>query len=193
MSILSDLLFPGYRRRVLGLLLLHPESRYHVREVARLTKTVAGSLHRELTKLADAEVLIREKSGSQVYYRANPSCPVFEELVGILRKTSGLVEVLADALSPWAEKIKVALIFGSVARGKENSTSDVDLLIIGNMSFAEAVTALHPAEAIIQREINPKIYDIAEWKKLMNNKNAFIKEVLKSEKLFIIGDANDLK
>ncbi len=47
-SLLADLLFKDYRKGVLGLLLLHPQERYHVREIARLTGTVAGTLHKEL-------------------------------------------------------------------------------------------------------------------------------------------------
>src|SRR3990172_5768635 len=139
MSLISSLLFPGYRRRVLGLLLLHPENRYHVREIARLTSTVPGSLHRELSRLAKAQVLIREVSGNQVHYQANQNCPIFEELASILRKTSGIVDVLAEAVAPLASKIKVALVFGSVGSGTENSRSDVDILIIGDIDFTDAV------------------------------------------------------
>ncbi len=86
MSSMTSFLFAEYRRQVLGLLLLHPEMRYHVREIARLTKTTAGTLHRELSKLAEAQVLIREKSGNQVYYQANTTFPLFEELTSIFTK-----------------------------------------------------------------------------------------------------------
>ncbi|HSW75980.1 MAG TPA: nucleotidyltransferase domain-containing protein [Candidatus Saccharimonadales bacterium] len=190
---LTSFLFPEYRQKVLGLLLLHPETRYHVREIARLTNTTAGSLHRELSKLAKAQVLIREVSGNQVYYQANSTFPIFEELASILRKTSGLVDVLKNALTPLEEKIAVAFVFGSVGSGTESSGSDVDVLIIGEIGFADAVTALYSAQTIVGREINPKVYKKAEWKKLVNNKNTFAQEILNKPKLFIIGTANDLK
>jgi DeoR/GlpR family transcriptional regulator of sugar metabolism len=90
----TSIIFSEYRRRVLGLLLLHPENRYHVREIARLTSTTAGTLHRELSKLATAQVLIREVSGNQVDYQANRSFPIFDELASILKKTSGMVTEL---------------------------------------------------------------------------------------------------
>lgn len=190
---ITSFLFPEYRQRVLGLLLLHPKTRYHVREIARLTNTAAGSLHRELSKLAKAHVLIREISSHQVYYQANRAFPIFKELASILRKTSGLVDVLAKALEPLAEKIEVAFVFGSVGRGTENSGSDVDVLLIGKLKFADAVRALYPAQAIVGREINPKVYQKAEWKKLRINKNAFAQEILDKPKLFIIGTVNDIK
>lgn len=193
MSSFTSFLFTDYGRRVLGLLLLHPEIRYHVREIARLTNTAAGSLHRELSKLAKAQVLLRERSGNQVYYQANTHFLIFDELASILRKTSGLVDVLTDALVPLAGKIEVAFVFGSVGSGTETLGSDVDVLIIGEISFAEAVVALHSAQTSIRREINPKVYQRAEWQKLLKAKNGFIKEILKKPKLFIVGTADDIE
>lgn len=190
---ITSFLFSEYRARVLGLLLLHPETRYHVREIARLTHTQAGSLHRELSKLAKANVLIRETSGQQVYYKANTTFPIFEELANILRKTSGLVDILAIALAPLIEKIEVAFVFGSAGSGKETLGSDIDVLIIGEISFSDAVKALYSAQETVQREINPIVYQRAEWEKLVRNKNAFIQEILSKPKLFIIGTNNDIK
>jgi len=188
----GSFLFSESRRKVLGLLLLHPDARYHVREIARLTNTSAGSLHRELAMLAKVGVLIRQVSGHQVYYQANLKFPIFSELASILRKTSGLVDVLAEALVPVANKIEIALIFGSAAKGTENMGSDVDVLIIGKISFKEVVSALYESQAMIGREINPKVYTRDEWQKLIEDKNGFIQEVIKNPKLFILGEKNEL-
>jgi len=190
---IASLLFSEYRRRVLGLLLLHPEARYHVREIARLTCTTPGTLNRELVKLANVGLLHREVSGKQVYYYANRTFSIFEELVSILKKTSGLIDVVANTLATLADKIDNAFIYGSMARNTENSGSDVDVLLIGNIGFAEAVAALHPAQEIIGREINPKVYQKTEWKKLVDKKNPFVIEILKNPKIFIIGDEHDIK
>ncbi len=192
-SPLATLLFKDYRRRVLGLLLLHPEKQYHVREIARLTGTVAGTLHKELTSLADAGVLVKEPIGNQVEYSANRDCPIFEELASILRKTSGIVDVLADALILISKKIAVAFVFGSVARGKETAGSDIDVLVVGEITFTEVVKALYPVQEILGREINPKVYSKKEWKKMLRSEDAFIKEVMANDKLFIVGGANELE
>lgn len=189
---LASLLFGGYRRRVLGLLLLHPEQSFHVREIARQTETNAGTLHKELARLAQAGLLTREQVGNQVRYGANRQCPVFEELAGILRKTSGLADVLHDALSQLAKRIRVALIFGSVARGEERAGSDVDVLLIGDIGFADAVKALHPAQAHIGREINPVVMSADEFRRRASTGDGFLREVLANEKMFLIGDADEL-
>ena len=186
-------LLSEYRQRVLGLLLLHPETSYHVREIARLTNTTAGTLHRELSKLAKAQILLRKISGNQVYYQANVSFLIFSELVSILRKTSGLTNALANALAPLEDKVEVAFIYGSIARGTENAESDVDIIIIGDISFKAAATALYSAQTIIGREINPRVYQRTEWQTLIATKNAFIKEILNKPKLFIKGTMNDIE
>ena len=122
---LSSLLFPGYRRRVLGLLLLHPEEALHGREIARRTDLPSGTITRELSRLAEAGLLNRESRGNQVLYSANRACPIFEELASILRKTSGLAEVLAESLSTAKGSIAVAFVYGSMARGTQVAGSDI--------------------------------------------------------------------
>ena len=114
---LADLLFGTYRKKVLSQLLLNPDMDYHVRELARQTGTSPGTLHKELARLAAAGLLTRKEQGNQVRYQANPQCPVFPELAGLLRKTTGAAQVLTDALAPLAPAL--ALIFGSVATGTE--------------------------------------------------------------------------
>ncbi len=190
---LSSLLFSEYRKRILGLLLLNPEASYHVRELARLTNTAAGTLHKELSKLTAGGILQSKKVGNQVHYSANMQCPIFNELAGILRKTSGLVDVLANALSDVKNQINFAFMFGSVARGEQNANSDVDVMLVGTLSFGDAVQCLHGTQQTLQREINPVVYSVNEFKRRMENKDSFITEILNKPKLFIIGTENELR
>lgn len=192
-SALADILFKEYRRRVLGLLLLRPDESYHVREIARLTDTVPGTLHRELSKLANAGVLVKSRRGNQVSYQANRYCLIFDELASILRKTSGLADVLTSALTPLIEHIESAMVFGSVASGKATGNSDIDLLIVGSMSFSDVVKALYPAQEILGREINPKLYSSEEWRAANKENSAFIREILVKPKIKLIGDIDDLR
>ena len=189
---LLDLLFGTYRQRALAQLLLHPESTYHVRELARLTGTTPGTLHKELSRLAEVGLLRREKQGNQVRYQANRECPVFAELAGLFRKTSGLVDVLSEALRSLRPVPELALVFGSLARGDENVRSDVDLLLIADCGFGDAIKALHPAQAILQREINPVLYTAAEFSRRIEARDGFALNIFANPKLFVIGTSNDL-
>lgn len=189
---LASVLFPDYRRKVLALLLLHPESSYHQREIARLTKTQSGTLSRELVKLVAAGLAVKTRVGNQQHYRANRECPIFEELASILRKTSGLTDILAEALSPIADRISAAFVFGSMASGKASAGSDIDLMILGTVTFREVVAVLYPCQETLGREINPKVYQREEWQRLLAEGGAFITDLLEKPKVFVIGDASYL-
>lgn len=189
---LSGVLFKEYRRKVLGLLLLQPTEPFHVREIARLTGTVPGTLHRELRTLADVGILTRRGRGNQVWYQADSECVIFEELSSILRKTSGIADVLRDALVPLRDNLNTVLVFGSIASGKAQSGSDIDLLSIGDVSFAELVSALYPAQEILGREINPKLYEPDEWLHEAARPSAFAREVMSKPVISIIGGKDDL-
>lgn len=187
---LTDLLFGTYRKKVLSLLLLHPDADYHVRELARQTDTAPGTLHKELARLAAAGLLLRKQQGNQVRYQANRQCPVFAELAGLLRKTTGAAEILTTALTPL--QLPLALIFGSVASGTETASSDVDVLIIADVGFADVVRATHPAQAELGREINPVVYSAQEFRRRVQEQDAFVQDMLSKPKIFLIGTENDL-
>lgn len=192
----GDLLFPaGYRRRILSLLLLHPERALHVREIARRTGTTPGTLNKELVRLHRAGLLEREAVGNQVRYSADRESPVYEELAAILRKTVGLADVLADALADAAEagEIDVAFVFGSVARGTERAGSDVDVLIIGSIRFEDALSLLDPAGPGLGREVNPKVYTRAQWRKVLAANEPFVRELLAKPKIYLIGNDDELE
>ncbi len=189
---LPSLLFPEYRRRVLGLLLLRPDEALHGREIARRTGLPAGTITRELTKLAEVGLLKRTKRGNQQVYSADTSGPIFTELASILRKTSGLADVLVQALAPAAPMLRLAFVFGSVARGQETGGSDVDVMLIGDLGFREAVELLHPCQATLGREVNPKLFSASEF----TDKAAtepFLIDVLAKPKIFLVGNAHDLE
>jgi predicted nucleotidyltransferase len=189
---LIELLFGAYRRRILGLLLLHPEQSFYVREIMRLAGVPSGSLHRELTALTAAGLLTRSASGNQVRYQADRSCPLFEELAGIFRKTAGLADVLREALEPLGRSVRTAFVFGSVAQGKERGTSDVDVMVLGSARFERVVEALMPSRERLRREINPVVMAPAEFRAKLKARDRFASRVAREPKLFIKGDAGEL-
>src|SRR3546814_19921980 len=124
------------RTAILAALLLHPEEARHVRDLERSTGLSPGSLHRELTALVALDVLRREQVGRQVLYRANPDCSVLPELTGLLRKTAGVVDVLRDELTPMADRIEGAFVYGSLDKGKLPAHSDYALINVWHVGFA---------------------------------------------------------
>jgi predicted nucleotidyltransferase len=191
-SNLASLLFGSARREILALLLPRPEASLHVRELGRLTGKAPGTLTRELAQLAEARVLLRKPVGNQVHYQANRDCPIYGELRGILRKTSGIAEVLREALEPLAGRIELAFIFGGVARGDERAGTDLDLMVVGQARFAELVPLLQAAADELRREINPSLYPPAEFRRRLAVHEPFLERVIGDDRIFVIGDRHDL-
>jgi uncharacterized protein len=185
-------LFGRTRNAVLGLLFSHPDESFFVRKIVRAADSGQGSVQRELRHLERAGILKRTVKDRHVYYQANADCPIFAELKGMVAKTVGGVEILARALASLRGGIKIAFIYGSMARGEQRRGSDVDVFIIGDTSFGEAVEALTPAQEKLAREVNPTVYPLTEFREKVLQKHHFVTSVLRSPKLFLVGDESEL-
>jgi predicted nucleotidyltransferase len=187
----ATFLFGSYRRKVLGLLLLHPGAHFHLREIARATHTQPGTVRRELSLLTQAGVIERDVQGNHVRFRANERYPIYEELRSILKKTSGAADQLRAALAPLTGSIAAAFIYGSIASGQERANSDIDLMVIGNVKFEDVIRLIHPYQEELRREINPHVYTPVEFKRKAREDSSFVARVLKLPKIFVIGDPDE--
>ena len=184
---LGDLLFGQTRGRILRLLFGHPDQTFFVRQIARETAISVGSVQRELETLAQVGLIERSKSGHQVYYQANRNHPVFSEIHSLIAKTVGVFELIRSALAPLAARIFQAFVYGSIARQEENAKSDVDLMIVGDVTLDEILAQLAAVEPTIGRTINPTIYSSKEFKTKLQSGNHFLRSVMRNEKVFLIG------
>jgi uncharacterized protein len=186
-------LFGKTRQAVLAFLYRSADSSFYTKQVLDAVNIGHGTVQRELKNLTDAGIIIREVQGRQVYYRANEKCPIFNELKSIVRKTFGVADVLRQALAPKADKVRAAFIFGSVARSADDRRSDIDLMVVGSVTFGDVVSLIGPAEGKLGREITPVVYPVAEFKKKVKEDHHFIKNVLEGEKIFVIGGEDELR
>ena len=192
-SSLGDALFTKTQQKVLGLLFGRPDRTFYANELVRLASIGTGAVHRELDKLAAAGLLTITRIGNQKHYQANPRCPIYEELRAITRKTFGLTDVLRGLLSPIADKIEVAFVYGSVAAGADTARSDVDLFIVSKaLTYGDLMTAFTDASPTLGREVNPTLYNARELRRKLKARNAFLQRVLKQPKIFLIGSENGL-
>ena len=192
-NLLCSGLFGKTRQAVLALLYGRADSSFYTKQILDAVKIGRGTVQRELKNLTDTGIIIREVQGRQVYYHANGKCPIFNELKSIVRKTFGVADVLRQSLGAEASKVRVAFIFGSVARSADDRRSDIDLMVVGRISFGDVVSLLTPAEEKLGREVNPVVYPIAEFKKKVKEDHYFVKTVLEEEKIFVIGDEDELR
>lgn len=188
---LIEALFPKTRERILAATLMDPESWWYLSDLAKHLGVSPSSLQRELTSLVSAGILCRREEGNRVYFKADPDCPVLEDLQGLLTKTAGLADALKEALHPLKKKIQAAFVYGSIARGEEISGSDIDLLVVGEVGLSDLAPKLRKAQESLRREINPTVFTPAEFQK--KRESHFLNNVMTNEKIFIIGSHEDLE
>jgi len=188
---LSETLFGRTRAAVLSVLYGHVGEAFYLRQLARRMQIAVGPVQRELRQLVDAGLVTRKIVGVQTLYSANQESPVFTEMKSLVTKTVGMHDVLHAALDPLRKQINLAFVYGSIARSGETERSDVDLMVVGKVDFSTVVEKLANAQKILNREINPTVYSVKEFRsKIRGN---FLKNVLADKKLFIIGDENVLR
>ncbi|MDX1962509.1 MAG: nucleotidyltransferase domain-containing protein [Pirellulales bacterium] len=166
---------------------------WYLSDLAQRLRRRPSTLQRPLAALTRAGILQRWSDGNRVYYASDPDCPFLAELRGLLEKTSGLADVLRMALRPWARRIQWALVYGSMARGEEHSRSDVDLLIVGDVTLAELVPVLGKMELRLRRPINAIIHGRDEFQKKIVQKKHFLHSLLSRDKIWLIGNPDELE
>lgn len=179
------------RRDLLTLFFTNPSKSYYTRQIERLLGHSVGSISRELKKFKKDDLLLTEKIGNLVYYKLNKKHPLFNELKNIIMKTSGIFQRIKETLSS-LNNIEIAFIYGSFAQEKQRATSDIDLMIIGNVDSSEIASCLSDLEIKFDREINFTLYTKSEFKQ-KKNKIEFLKNILAEDKIFLIGTINDLQ
>ena len=179
------------RRDILTLFFGNPSKKYYVRQIERLLGYSVGSIGRELKKFKKDDLFLTEKTGNLVYYKLNQEHPLYEELKSIVMKSSGIVQRLKEALLSFVN-IDVAFIYGSFASGGAKSSSDIDVMIIGDVESSDVVSSLSELEIKFDREINFTLYTKKEFLE-KKDKIGFLKDVMEGNKIPLIGDIDEIQ
>ena len=187
---IADALFSDSQTRVFRWLFGQPERSYHLSELRRLTDLGSASLQRELNRLAEAGLVRSERVGNLRRFQANPQSPVYDELIGLIRKTLGVQPMLREALLPLAPDLQAAWIYGSVAKQTDTAQSDIDVMLVGkNLLMSKVLEILVPLEAQLGRKINPTCFTPSEFKRRRAEPDSFVNRVLAQPILPLTGDA----
>lgn len=185
---LSDALFTTTQQKVLGLLFGKPDQSFYTNQIARWAQVGKGSLMRELDRLQRSGILNVSRVGNQTHYQANAHCPIYAELLGIVHKTIGIAEPLRKALQPFSEKLNWAFVYGSIAKGQANASSDIDLMLIGDgLHYSDVMERLMPMEEQLGRTLNPTLYTPSDWAAKLSSGNSFVVRVAQQNKINLLG------
>ncbi|MDP2025518.1 nucleotidyltransferase domain-containing protein [Sulfuriferula sp.] len=190
---IADALFSATQQRVLALLFGQPGRSFFTNELIGLVGAGSGAVQREVRRLVESGLVTVTRLGSQKHYQANPAAPIFEELRGIVTKTLGSAEVLRAALLPLGDTVRLALLYGSVAKGSDTAHSDIDLLLVSDaLTLEQVYTALTLVEQQLGRRVSPTLYSVAEFRRRRAGNNPFLTKVLAGATIRLTEDRDDL-
>lgn len=188
---LTEILTSDTRAQLFGLLFSGAGKEYYLREIERITGKAIRSIQQEVKHLTDIDLIQSRRDGNRIYYKANKQHPLYPDLISIVEKTVGVFAQLKERLID--NRIECAFVFGSFALDKENSESDIDIIVIGNLGMRALTKLLSGLQEKIGREINPHIYSAEEFKQKVSSKDHFITSVINSENKVLIGELDDYK
>jgi len=189
---LKQLFGSGTRAKVIEWLFMHPDEKYYVRQLSVLLELDSTNLGKELDRLYILGIVSRSRSGNQKHYSANQDCPIYVDLRNIVIKTGGVADRLKSLLKPIADKIEIAFVYGSIASGSFSKSSDLDLMVVGDISHLELVSHLRKAGQEIGREVNASCFSRSEFADKLRGKG-FIWRISNGEKIFVIGGDDELR
>ena len=189
----SKALFSNVQQRVLALIFGNPDRSFYTAEILRRVNSGTGAVERELSRLRRSGLVSVERIGNQKHYRANHESPIYRELQGLVLKTVGLVEPLAEALEPYAANINAAFVFGSVAKGTHHAGSDIDIMVIGDdLNYADLYEALQRAESKLYRPVKPLFLSPNDWRRKLAETDSFVQKISSQPKILIIGSEHEI-
>ncbi len=191
---IGDALFTKTQQRVLGLLYGKPDKSFYANEIVRWADMGRGTVKRELERLVSAGLLTVSREGNQLHYQANAKNPIYLELLDIVRKTFGVADVIREMLKLFDDQIELAFVYGSMAKGKDVKSSDIDLMLVGeSLAYGEVMELLMPVEESLQRTVNPTIYSPIDFRSKMKEGSSFLLRVMEQPKLMIKGVIDDFR
>jgi predicted nucleotidyltransferase len=190
---LADALFTDTQQRVLGLLFGQPERSFMLSEIIRLARSGTGAVQRELHRLGNSGIITVTSVAGRKYVQANRAAPIFEELRGLIEKTTGVAAELRRILERAEGRVKLAFLFGSVAKGTDAATSDIDVLLVSDdLAQEEAFSWFKAAEKHLGRRISPTIYSTREYLQRRQDHNPFLTKVLAGRYVVLLGSVDDV-
>ncbi len=188
-----DKLF-GSRTRVLILskLVMNPNRSLYIRQLSKELGLTFSVVYKEIEKLKSLGLVTEERRGRIRLFTINRNSVIYDELRRLLLKTTALGQQLRSSL-PELEKAKYVLIYGSVARGEELETSDVDLLIIGDIAEENLIAGIRKVEKEIGREINYILWSEREFEKRVKTKHHLLTEIADNPIIGLVGDVDEFR
>ena len=184
-------IFKNNKGKILNLFFKDTSKEYYLREIAKILGKEPSLFQKAINSLVKEGILKDKRRGNMRFFRLNKNYPLYEELKKIVSKIFGIEAELKGMVDGFND-IKYAFIFGSIARGREYSESDIDLMLVGRVNQDKLISQVTELENKLEREVNYHIYNKQELTKKLKNKNYFLTKVFGGPKIILKGNINEL-
>lgn len=172
-------------KSLLGFYFLHEDESLYVNELVRRLVLDKRNLVKKLRELEREGIFISEMRGNQRYYSLNKKYPLYREYKRIVMKTIGFEGKLKNALRN-IKGIKKTYIYGSYAKDRMDTSSDIDIIVVGDQNTITLQKKISQLQKSIDREINVISMSLKEFNTKKKKKDPFIWGILKGKKIEII-------
>jgi hypothetical protein len=191
MASLKDFMISRVRVKLVKIFFSQPKELYYVRQLTRLADEEINAVRRELKNMDKHGILKKEKRGNRLYYFLDPSYDFFEDLLSLVAKTTGLGDALRTNKKKLG-KVKFAMLSGKFVRHLDRQSSDVDLLVVGDIVIPELSLLIQQEEKRRKTEINYTVMTEDEFIFRKKRRDPFLVAILSNSRVMIIGDEENL-
>jgi predicted nucleotidyltransferase len=179
-----DFMMSRRLQRLLGALYLDSGRSFSLSDLIRIGGAGRGATQNAVEGLLEAGLVQDRRIGNQRLFTVNVSHPLYPDLRSIALKSFGLADRLRDALASFGEAIEEAFVFGSIVKGSEKASSDIDLIAIGTADLFDVDRALEDAERDLGRPIHVNLYAPQEWARLQ--KDPVLAAIVTGPKIMVV-------
>ncbi|MFH1412889.1 MAG: nucleotidyltransferase domain-containing protein [bacterium] len=174
----------------MNFLFKNPDKECYLREIARNLNKEPSYIQNSVNTLVSDGILKDERKGNLRFFKLNKEHILYNELKNIISKTLGLEHKLKELVNS-LEGVESAFIFGSIASNKEDSESDIDLIIIGSVNQDQLIDNITKLELELNREINYHLYGKEEVIDKINKQSDFIIKIFNEPKIILKGNLDE--
>jgi predicted transcriptional regulator len=185
---LKDIITSEVRVKLMIELFSETNKQLYVRELTRRVGTEINAVRRELKRFLKAGIIRKEQRGNRLYYLIRKDYPFYYEILGMVAKEVGIGKHILDNEGSLG-KIKLALLATSFVEGREASSNELDLLVVGDVDLHLLAELVKKSSAGLGREINYTVMNENDFAYHKKRREFFLMAFITAPHIFITGDA----
>lgn len=189
---LKDLFVSKTRIKLLEIFLSDSSQMYHVRDLVRKAGEEINAVRRELLRMENAGIVKKEARGNRLYYWFRKDYSLYQDLLSMITKTTGLGQEILKNKSKLGHLHLVMFSSRFVRHESRKKADEVDVLVVGEVVLNELNNLIRVEEEKRGTPINYTPMTTEELKFRRTRRDPFLQEILINSRVMVLGDEEDL-